>query len=203
MRSSQTRRTYASPLREDQASATRTRILDALLARYAAGQHDLSIPALSRFAGVSIPTIYRHFPTRAALLEAVIVHADASVPTPKIDLDAADIGPMIRVFFEHRAAVVTKLGPIADSNLTWETRKTVTVPRRRAYVATVIDRWAPGLREPERTWLSDILVVLISSNTATAFREYVDCDAGQTADRVIWILDALRAQAKKLTRSRR
>ena len=65
------RRTYSSALRDEQADATRTRILEALVRTMAAGIGGLSIPAVAREAGVSIPTIYRHFGSKHGLVEAL------------------------------------------------------------------------------------------------------------------------------------
>jgi AcrR family transcriptional regulator len=62
-------RAYSSELREEQARSTRGRILDAVIAALAR-QEDLSVPALAKAAGVSVPTVYRYFPTREALMDA-------------------------------------------------------------------------------------------------------------------------------------
>jgi AcrR family transcriptional regulator len=62
-------RAYSSELRDEQARTTRSRILSAVIAALAR-QETLSVPALAKAAGVSIPTVYRYFPTREALMDA-------------------------------------------------------------------------------------------------------------------------------------
>jgi AcrR family transcriptional regulator len=62
-------RAYSSELREEQARNTRSRILDAVIAALAR-QEELSVSALAKAAGVSVPTVYRYFPTREALMDA-------------------------------------------------------------------------------------------------------------------------------------
>ena len=57
-------RTYRSELRAQQADETRARILDATVRVMARGLASLSIPAVAREAGVSVPTVYRHFATK-------------------------------------------------------------------------------------------------------------------------------------------
>src|ERR1700741_3391214 len=58
-------------LREVHKTATRQRILDAVIALVSEGQTDaLSVPDVSRRSGVSLATIYRYFPTKDALLDA-------------------------------------------------------------------------------------------------------------------------------------
>jgi AcrR family transcriptional regulator len=49
----------------------RERVLEAAKAVFSAGGPDASLEAVARHAGVGIGTLYRHFPTREALFEAV------------------------------------------------------------------------------------------------------------------------------------
>ena len=56
------------------AARNRERLLKAATAVFSAGGADASLEAVSRTAGVGIGTLYRHFPTREALYEAVYRH---------------------------------------------------------------------------------------------------------------------------------
>jgi AcrR family transcriptional regulator len=59
------------PMRAD-AQRNYARLLDAASAAFVAhGADDVSLEEIARLAGVGIGTLYRHFPTRQALLEAV------------------------------------------------------------------------------------------------------------------------------------
>src|ERR1041384_4997680 len=49
----------------------RERVLEAAKLVFSAGGPDASLEAVARQAGVGIGTLYRHFPTREALYEAV------------------------------------------------------------------------------------------------------------------------------------
>src|SRR5689334_20961183 len=53
------------------AARNRLRLLEAAKAVFAAGGAEASLEAVAREAGVGIGTLYRHFPTREALFEAV------------------------------------------------------------------------------------------------------------------------------------
>jgi AcrR family transcriptional regulator len=65
-------RSYSSPLRDRQTAETRTIILGALGAELAGGGiEDFSMARVARRAGVSERTVYRHFPTRDALLDGL------------------------------------------------------------------------------------------------------------------------------------
>jgi len=63
----------AHKLRAD-AARNRERLLKAATAVFGAGGADASLEAVARRAGVGIGTLYRHFPTREALFEAVYRH---------------------------------------------------------------------------------------------------------------------------------
>jgi AcrR family transcriptional regulator len=58
------------PLRAD-AARNRERLLEVAKTAFAAHGPDVSLEAIARRAGVGIGTLYRHFPTREAIVEAV------------------------------------------------------------------------------------------------------------------------------------
>ena len=53
------------------AERNRTRLLDAARAAFASGQAAVTLEQIARDAEVGIGTLYRHFPTREALVEAI------------------------------------------------------------------------------------------------------------------------------------
>jgi AcrR family transcriptional regulator len=63
----------AEQVRKPRADAVRNRerVLEAAKAVFSTGGADASLEAVARRAGVGIGTLYRHFPTREALFEAV------------------------------------------------------------------------------------------------------------------------------------
>src|SRR5690349_4772985 len=64
-------RAYHSQLRAQNERQTQERILEATLRMTASGLATVSVPAVAREAGVSVPTVYRHFGTKGALLSAL------------------------------------------------------------------------------------------------------------------------------------
>src|SRR6201982_642551 len=64
---------FAETVRKPRADAVRNRerVLEAAKAVFSAGGPDASLEAVAKRAGVGIGTLYRHFPTREALFEAV------------------------------------------------------------------------------------------------------------------------------------
>lgn len=97
--------TAAKPLRAD---ARRNR--DALLAKareiFDAGDHDLRFDDFARLAGVGVGTLYRHFPTREALAEAVYREEVAAMCAHARDLGTtlppvAALEAFLRGFVSH------------------------------------------------------------------------------------------------------
>src|SRR5438270_11287482 len=62
---------YSSRLRQEQMERTREQIMEALIRVMANGIVEVSIPAVAREAGVSVPTVYRYFRTKRELIEAL------------------------------------------------------------------------------------------------------------------------------------
>jgi AcrR family transcriptional regulator len=60
----------ARPLRAD-ARKNRDRLIEVAKAMFSEGGADTSLEAIAKAAGVGIGTLYRHFPTRDALIESV------------------------------------------------------------------------------------------------------------------------------------
>jgi AcrR family transcriptional regulator len=87
------------------ARANRIRILDVAEEVFGQGGESASTEEVARRAGVGIATVFRHFPTKAALLEAVLVRRfDRLREQAEALLDAADPGPAFLGFFSHLVA---------------------------------------------------------------------------------------------------
>ena len=74
-------RPYKSALREEQAESTRQRILAALADELAAGADEFRIAQVAERAGVSVRTVYQHFPNREAQIRALADWLDARMGT--------------------------------------------------------------------------------------------------------------------------
>lgn len=80
-----------SPPRKPRADAERNRLrlLDAAKAVFAERSADASLEEIARAAGVGIGTLYRHFPTRDALVEQVYRNESAQLAQAAADLARA------------------------------------------------------------------------------------------------------------------
>jgi AcrR family transcriptional regulator len=98
------------------ARANRGRILDVAEEVFGSGGESASTEEVARLAGVGIGTVFRHFPTKAALLEAVLVRRYGRLTgQAEALLDAADPGPAFLSFFGHLVADAAAKLAIAEA----------------------------------------------------------------------------------------
>jgi len=87
------------------ARANRVRILDVAEQVFGEGGESASTEEVARLAGVGIATVFRHFPTKAALLEAVLARRfDRLREQAEALLNTADPGQEFLGFFRHLVA---------------------------------------------------------------------------------------------------
>jgi AcrR family transcriptional regulator len=100
------------------ARANRGRIMDAAEEVFGQGGESASTEEVARLAGVGIGTVFRHFPTKAALLEAVLVRRFERL-TEQADalLGDADPGGAFLGFFGHLVADATAKIAITEALL--------------------------------------------------------------------------------------
>jgi AcrR family transcriptional regulator len=175
------RSTYHSPLREAQAAATRTRILEACASIMRAGG-DLTYAGVAATAGVQERTVYRHFPTRSDLQAGLwgwilehLTHTDFS-PTTTDGLVSAmrssfagfDAGaPLIEAMLHSRQGLDVRLGQ---------------QPQRRAMFEACVDDAVPGAPPEVRLRAAAALQVLYSAPSWELLRAFWGMDASQAAE---------------------
>jgi AcrR family transcriptional regulator len=189
-------RPYRSELRAQQAEDTRGRILDAAIRVMAGGIAFLSIPAIAREAGVSVPTVYRHFATKRDLLSAVHPHAvrragleDLTIPRSMDELLAglrAYVGYTDSLGDLARAAMAS---PAAN-----EMRR-LSIPYRLAGFRQVAESIEPTPSEADRDRIARLLVILSASSAIRLWRDQLGSSVEEVADDVDWVLRAVIASA--------
>lgn len=187
-------RPYQSPLREEQAQNTRDRILDAtgrLLARGLAG---LSIPAVAREAGVSVPTVYRNFRTKQDLFEAIYPYAVRRARTGelKAPTSIADFRDGVRILFE-RFESFDDIDRAAIASRGAEEIRHATMGARVAMARRIADAIAPELPPEDRERLARLVIVLTMSATARMLREHLGRSVDEAVDDIEWAVGTVIA----------
>ncbi len=190
-------RAYESPLRDDQVETTRGRILDALVRTMARGVAGLSMPAVAREAGVSIPTIYRHFHTKAELVAALAPYLTAKSGLMEIPrVEGNDLASILRELYRRNEAMDTETRAAMASQLGQEVRRMV-MPERLALTRKGIAERLPGLTRDDLDHLTRVLLILMSSATMRAYKDYLGMDASKAVEDVVWATELMqRALAK-------
>ncbi|UBV23584.1 helix-turn-helix transcriptional regulator [Mycolicibacterium fortuitum] len=98
------------------ARRNRERLLAAAAAAFAASDGPVSLEAIARDAGVGIGTLYRHFPSREALIEAVYRAELAEVSASAADLSGRYPPPVaLRRWMDRYATFVAARKGMAES----------------------------------------------------------------------------------------
>ncbi len=165
------RRAYSSPLRRQQTADTHDRILAGLAQTMADGISEVSMPAVAEAAGVSVATVYRHFPTKRALFEALPGYFARLVgmDRPTLPRTQEELEDMIRRLF----VMYDRLGDVAraamDSQLGNEARA-VQMPQRIAAFRETVALIAPDLQKAGRERIARLVLALTTSGTQRTLR---------------------------------
>jgi AcrR family transcriptional regulator len=113
--------TPALPRRPKRADARRNYVKVLTVAReaFAEGGESTSLEEIARRAGVGIGTLYRHFPNRQALLEALYVDEVEEVCRSAAQLDDADPWEALNSWFERFVAYVATKRALAHELLNY------------------------------------------------------------------------------------
>jgi AcrR family transcriptional regulator len=193
-----TARPYHSELRAEQAEETRGRILDAALRVTAAGIASLSVPAVAREAGVSVPTVYRHFGSKSELLAEMYPHAARragldGVPDPST---VGDVRSAVRAIFERLDALDDVARAAFASPIANEVRH-ATMPSRFERIRAIGRSIEPPLAKADLDRITRILVILTSSSSLRTWRDHLEVSVDEAADDIDWILRAAIAAANR------
>jgi AcrR family transcriptional regulator len=193
-RARRTSRPYESPLRDEQTDVTRKRILDALVRTIGRGVAGLSIPAVAREAGVSVPTVYRHFRTKADLVSALGPYLMKK--TRLMEVPEGDLASIARQMYsrneamdaEDRAALASQLGQDARRRM---------MPQRLGIIRKTIAERVPGLAGEDLDRLTRVAMILMSSATMRAYKDYLGLPAMEAAEDVAWTLEIVQRAVER------
>lgn len=192
------RREYHSALREEQAEETRRRILDATVRVAASGLATASIPAIAREAEVSVPTVYRHFRTKADLFAALYSHVvyRSAAARPPMPASLDELKPGIRRQFASLDALGDGEWAAMASPAGREARR-ASMPGRIALTRKIAEAIVSPAAAIDRERLTRLLVVLTGMAAFRTWRDDLGCSAEQAADDLDWAVRALIADGAK------
>jgi AcrR family transcriptional regulator len=143
----------ARPLRID-AQRNRSAILAAAAEVYAEQGCDSSLEAVARLAGVGVGTVYRRFPTKEALIEALLEGAMRTYAEQAETAATRAAAEPLQAFREHVLALVTAQAK----------------DRAFSEVITAPSRMSPAFREYHRRALRASFAVVAAARSAGVVR---------------------------------
>lgn len=179
--------------RRADALRNRDRLVQVARAAFAAANDTVSLEGIAREAGVGIGTLYRHFPTREALVEAVYA-AELDDVTGCVAALLEDLPPdaALRAWMQRYATfVATKRGMVETLRAGWASGRIATPSTRERITAAIATILASGAEagslradvEPE-----DITAMLLGIFLSTAASKTPE----QTERLLDLVMDALR-----------
>jgi len=184
--------------RAEQAEETRVRILEATLRVMARGIVSVSIPLVAREAGVSVPTVYRHFRTKQDLLAAVYVHVVRRTAPgdfgPPRSLD--ELRDAVRAVFEGLDSADDLARAAMASPAAAEARR-MGMPARLEIYRRMADAIAPNLPHPDRARIARLLTILFSGSALRLWRDHLGSSVEEAADDIDWVIRAAIAAGER------
>lgn len=198
---------YESTLRDEQLERTRERILDAAVALLAdEALQEMTIPLVAQRAGVSVRTVYRHFPTKDALVAGVAARVDGQfgpAPFPTSVEQLRELASPLFASFEVnvdllRAARSSRAGRAVVGH---------TRGHRMASAQRALEPLLDGAGEEERLRALAVVYSVHSTAQFLYFRDTFGMTAEQAAEATKWVaglvLDDLERQAAERASARR
>jgi AcrR family transcriptional regulator len=178
-------------LREEQAQATRLRVLDAARALiHQRRSLEFTLAELADWSGVSLATIYRHFDGRSGVLEAVARADDPQDTSSPPDRPSAYSPDLQRFqyqrFARNRSILEAERGSGLHTRLRQD-RLQARTPMVEAWVAAASDT-LPA--EAHRRTVA-VLLALTSSDVYLHLTEASQLDLDEAADATTWTIQTL------------
>jgi len=193
-------RRYSSPLRAEQAQRTRDLILDAftdLLEDRRAD--DITTREIAQRAGVSQPTVYRHFPDRTALLEGLSgrIGTRMGMPGPvPVSPNADDLGTRIETMYRgaDNVAVEVRAEVLLNSDPRWYAEQT---RRTSAAFRVAVAEAFPELDGRQHAQIAGLLRCLGSSHSWLRMREEFGIPGAESGPMTRWAIELILAAVRR------
>ena len=186
------KRTYTSELRQAQAEATRTKILDALVEVLAEGVETLSVPAVAERAGVSVGTIYRHFGDKSGMLKALIPHAQtrSGVELEGTPETFSDMREAVSQIFRHFENTDDLLRAAFTSRIGREVRIRGSAERLQL-MKEAFQGLEPDLESDQLEHIAKLGLILTTSEAYQQWKDRLGLSPEEAADEVVWVIETL------------
>lgn len=195
-------RPYDSPLRQGQAEATRTRIVKALCDLLVDERpSSVSIPAVARRAGVSVRSVYHHFPTKDDLFSAIEPYVQHEIRGHEVSdeeiLSAAnDVVSMMRQELPGLARNASLFSALVKAGIDDDERARARRAARLELFADALQRQLPDLDRDECHRLA-VLLSGVASWASVQRMEQAGLDVDEIVDLLAWTTEIVMDEAQR------
>ena len=194
-------RAYRSPLRAILAEETRRRILDAAMEEMEqAGPEGFSVPGVAARSRIALRTIYRHFPTRDALVDATWQHSYERYDWIQ-DIAGADDLPAAVAAAGVRNGQTVRLLDAALRCPRQIALRDRTRPQRMDHVAKVLAPEIKGLSPAARRRVLGVLHALTTPSFWHVLHVSWCPDGAEAGQAAAWALRAVLAELRRNPKS--
>ena len=189
--------TYNSPLRAEQKQRTHERILEAAAEQLLhEGLEELSLPRAAKRARVSVPTVYRHFPTEEALMRELTEWIGRQININEVPENVDEFTEWVPRLFAHwdenEALIRARLLSTVHRQIHRDTghRKDEAIEKAMEEVTTHLD--------PLDARRACALVRLLVSGAAwEMMRDSWDLTGEQAGEALAWAISVLIAELRR------
>ena len=191
-------------LRDRHTAATREQILDVAFELLTRHPNDAcSHEAIAKKAGMGARTVYRYFPSRAELLQALWerLRETTGIRFPGAE---EEVIPFIRGMFQQFENNDALIRAVLSSAISSEVRKTGAA-RGRADLAKSLSGALAGLPPRRQSQIIAVFLTIYSGNFWQTLRDRGGLSAPEAQEAAVWTLEALlnaaRSEAKAARRN--
>jgi AcrR family transcriptional regulator len=187
-------RSYRSAVRAEQAELTRERILSAFVDELAAGRDDFAVGRVAERAGVSVRTVYQHFPNREAQVEAVAAWIEAQLGPDELPAKLADMPAYSRrrseAFWAHERIMRAQLAAGVASEVRRRRRR-----RREAAIEAAVGK--SGLRGERLARAAALMKLLISAPFGLPLHDQYGLAREEATRAMEWLVELVVAALER------
>ncbi len=190
-------RTYSSPLRAEQMERTRERILEAAAEQLLEeGIEELSLPRAARRARVSVPTVYRHFSTKEALMQELTDWVDRKLRLSEVPRSIDQFPEYVPRFFVH----LDENEPLVRARLLSNVHRRIhqdTRRRRDRLVEKALEDVTAQLDPLDTRRVCAVVRVLMHSGAWEMMRDHWDLTGEQAGEAAGWAISVLVEELRR------
>lgn len=190
-------RTYDSPLRAEQVDHTRRKLIEAgvdLVAK--GGSEDVTVRRVAALARISVPTAYRYFPDRDALLEGIATFISARVVGAQAPRDADGLPAwaqaIFRGFEDNNLFMRAQLNTPVGRTIRARSRK-----GRNQAVVEATKHSFPAASPTVQRRIAALIRVLVNVHTWVQLNDDWGMSGAEAGELIGWAIAALVGEARR------